>query len=161
MHPAVDVFSRFRGMSRVRALEQKNAIFADDVKNCAIEPRAIRRTNLSARKFNIRTWFAPLLLSSLVVILYGPILESLARQWREDPNYGHGFFVPLFAGFVLWRERDRWLAAPARANRLGLVIMLFAIMLLVLGTLAAELFTVSTPLSVSPLKLTVLLAACV
>jgi len=82
-----------------------------------------------------------LLLSALVVILYAPVLRSLARQWWDDPNYGHGIFVPMFAAYILWRERDRWRALPLRANNFGFAIMLFAIGLLVLGTLGGELFT--------------------
>ena len=82
-----------------------------------------------------------LLLSTLVAILYAPVLGSMARQWWDDPNYGHGFFVPLFAAYVLWSERERWRALPSRTNNFGFAIMLFAIGLLVLGTLGAELFT--------------------
>jgi len=86
------------------------------------------------------TWFAALSLSALVVILYAPVLGSLMRQWWSDPNYGHGFFVPVFAGYVLWSERDRWSTEPFRPNNFGLAIMLFAIGLRILGMLGAELF---------------------
>jgi exosortase len=86
------------------------------------------------------TWFATLSLSALVAILYAPVLGSLMRQWWVDPNYGHGFFVPAFAGYVLWSKRDRWNAQPFRPNNFGLAIMLFAIGLRILGMLGAELF---------------------
>jgi exosortase len=46
----------------------------------------------------------------------------------------------VFALYVLWSERDRWSALPARANNIGFPIMLFAIGLRVLGMLGAELF---------------------
>lgn len=82
-----------------------------------------------------------LLLSALVAILYGPVLGSLVRQWWNDPNYSHGFFVPLIAGYILWRERNRWRGMPRRSNNFGLSIMLFAVGLLTLGTLGGELFT--------------------
>jgi exosortase len=95
----------------------------------------------SPEKPKIGTWFVMLLLSMLVVILYAPVFGSLARQWWNDPNYGHGFFIPLFSAYILWDERERWRALPSRTNDFGFVIMLFAIGLLVLGTLGAELFT--------------------
>jgi exosortase len=85
-------------------------------------------------------WFAALSLSMLVLIMYLSVLSLLARQWWNDPNYGHGFFVPVFAAYVLWSGRDRWRALPFRPNNFGLAIMLFAIGLRVLGTLGAELF---------------------
>jgi exosortase len=84
--------------------------------------------------------FTALSLSALVLIMYLSVLTSLTRQWWSDPNYGHGFFVPVFAGYVLWSERDRWLPLPLRPNNFGFAIMLFAIALRVLGTLGAELF---------------------
>jgi exosortase len=96
--------------------------------------------NPSAEISRTSAWFAGLSLLALVVILYATVLSSLARQWWNDPNYGHGFFVPVFAGFVLWRERDRWRALPLHPNNCGYVLMLCAIALRVLGMLGAELF---------------------
>jgi exosortase len=72
--------------------------------------------------------------------MYASVLASMAHQWWEDPNYGHGFFVPIFAGYVLWSRRDQWPALPFHPNNSGLAIMLFAIGLRVLGMLGAELF---------------------
>jgi exosortase len=96
---------------------------------------------LSLQWSRTRTWLAATLLSALVAILYAPVLGSLAWQWWDDPNYGHGFFVPMYAAFLLWRERSRWSAVPQRASNVGLSIMLFAVALLIFGTLGAELFT--------------------
>src|ERR1700720_2237191 len=97
--------------------------------------------HLSGERLQTGKWFVALSLSTLVLILYAPVLGSLARQWWNDPNYSHGFFVPLFAAYILWRERDRWGAQQSRANNSGFVIILGAIGLLVLGTLSAEMFT--------------------
>ena len=83
-------------------------------------------------------WIAGI--SALVVGLYAPVLGPLVRDWWEDPNYGHGFLVPLFAAYVLWQERDRWSILPARPANSGLAIMVFAILLLIAGFLGAELF---------------------
>jgi exosortase len=86
------------------------------------------------------SWFVAASLSTLILIMYMSVLSSLARQWWNDPNYGHGFFVPVFAGYVLWSGRDSWRGLPFKPNNLGLAIMLFAIGLRVLGSLGAELF---------------------
>jgi exosortase len=82
-----------------------------------------------------------LLLSALVLILYGRVIGSMALQWWSDPNYGHGFLVPVFAAYILWRERSRRRKVPIQSSNWGLLIMLFAIGLLILGTLGAEHFT--------------------
>jgi exosortase len=44
---------------------------------------------------------------------YWPTLHALAVRWSHDPQYSHGFLVPLFAEFLLWSRRHM-LAASAR-----------------------------------------------
>jgi exosortase len=83
-------------------------------------------------------WFA--ILSGLVFILYAPVLRHLVEQWWTDPNYGHGFFIPLLSGYVLWRERGRWTKCEIKPSAFGFVVMLGAVSLLLLGSLGAELF---------------------
>src|SRR5258708_12961257 len=67
-----------------------------------------------------------LTLLGLVGILYTPILLRLVRQWGTDPNFSHGFFVPAFAGFVVWQERSRLAATRASPSASGLPIILFS-----------------------------------
>jgi exosortase len=43
----------------------------------------------------------PLLLGLLAV--YGPALADVADRWMTDPKYSHGYFVPLFALWLLVR----------------------------------------------------------
>jgi exosortase len=35
-----------------------------------------------------------------------PSLRELASRWMVDPAYSHGFFVPLFSLYLLWRRRE-------------------------------------------------------
>jgi exosortase len=93
----------------------------------------------SAEQTNWHVWSVVLLLLSL--LLYWQVLKALALDWFNDPDYGHGVFVPLFSAYILWRDRRRWLRAEIRPNNLGLLIVLAAISLLLFGDLGAELFT--------------------
>jgi exosortase len=61
-------------------------------------------------------------------------------QWWSNPDYGHGFFVPLLSFFILWRERERLTKSEVRPSNFGFVVMLGAVGLLLLGSLGAELF---------------------
>lgn len=81
------------------------------------------------------------LLTALAVILYAPVLVSMVQQWWSDPNYGHGFLVPAFAAFIVSREWSRVREVPIQGSNWGLPVMLLALGLLVLGTLASEHFT--------------------
>jgi exosortase len=94
-------------------------------------------TSLSSRRLVV--WCG--ILSGLILLLYASAIKNLAVQWWTDPDYSHGFFVPLFSGFVLWRERERWTKTKIQASNFGFVLMFAAISLLLLGTLGAELFT--------------------
>jgi len=80
-------------------------------------------------------------LVALVFLLYAPILKPLVLQWWNDPDYSHGFFVPLFSAYVLWRGRKRWLETEMKPSNFGFLVMLAAIFLFLAGTLGAELFT--------------------
>ena len=82
-----------------------------------------------------------LLLAGLSLWLYGSTIAHLVAQWWHDPNFSHGFFVPLFAAFVVWQERDRLALLPLRPSWLGLPILLAALALALLGQLGAEIFT--------------------
>jgi len=80
------------------------------------------------------------ILAALLLWLYGPTLGGLAKQWWKDPNFSHGFFVPLFSIFVLWRDRARLRRLVARPSNTGLVVLAFALLVFIVGQLGAELF---------------------
>ncbi len=72
--------------------------------------------------------------------LYFHIMLHLAGQWSKDPNFSHGFFVPLFSLFLLWQDRARLSKVPSAPSLWGLPILIFGVLILVLGVLGAELF---------------------
>jgi exosortase len=76
----------------------------------------------------------------LVAWLYRPIVVGLAEQCWRDPNCSHGFLVPIFSGFVLWRERSRLLTLSPRPSAWGLPFLVAALGVLVVGVFGAELF---------------------
>jgi exosortase len=72
--------------------------------------------------------------------LYSSIFFHLVRQWIDDPNFSHGFLVPVFSIFVLWRDRSRLLSLPRKPSWWGLLIVALSLIVLVVGVLGAELF---------------------
>lgn len=80
------------------------------------------------------------ILAVLSLWLYGPTLAHLVAQWWHDPNFSHGFFVPLFSAFVVWQERGRLAHIPFQPSWSGLGIIILALLILVVGQMGAEIF---------------------
>jgi len=72
--------------------------------------------------------------------LYGPTLARLVGQWWKDPNFSHGFFVPLFSVFVVWQERSRLSGLSPRPSWWGLLFLAMGMCVLIVGQMGAELF---------------------
>ena len=72
--------------------------------------------------------------------LYSPLLLRLMQQWWQDPNYTHGFFVPVFSLFLIWENREKLAALRVKPSWWGLVILVFALMALILGTISSGFF---------------------
>jgi exosortase D (VPLPA-CTERM-specific) len=80
------------------------------------------------------------LLAGLLLWPYLPILIHLVGEWWQNPNFSHGFFVPLFSAFVVWQERSTLARLVPRPSWWGLLILGFGLGVLVLGQMGAELF---------------------
>jgi exosortase len=79
-------------------------------------------------------------LATLLLWTYGPTLAHLAVQWWSDPNFSHGFFVPLFSVFVIWQERSRFVPLRVQPSWWGLALVAAGLGTLILGQLGAEIF---------------------
>jgi exosortase len=89
-------------------------------------------------------WFTALLLAC-----YTPTLVPLVRQWVQDQDMGHGFFVPVLAGYIAWQKRQELMSAPASPNWWGLAIVAYGAFQFLIATLGAELFLARTALIIS------------
>jgi len=79
-------------------------------------------------------------LGVLMLWLYWPTLAHMIGQWWNNPNFSHGFFVPLFSAFVVWQERDRLARLPVWPSWSGLLLLAIGNLVLVVGQMGAELF---------------------
>lgn len=79
-----------------------------------------------------------LLLVGVLGFLYWPVLKLLVWQWYYDPDYGHGFLVPLLSAFLIWQRREKLRAIKRRPSPWGMVVVLGSLGVLFLGSLGAE-----------------------
>jgi|SRR5450631_2719814 exosortase len=85
-------------------------------------------------------WVQAGILFLLAAWLYAPLGLHLASQWWQDPNYTHGFFVPLFSLFLIWERRAKLAALRIQPAWSGLVMILFALVTLTLSTIKSGFF---------------------
>src|SRR5690349_4974491 len=100
------------------------------------EPRSPKRVDVP--------WVALGWFLGLLVLSYGPVLARLVKQWNEDEDMGHGFFVPVIAAYIAWQSRDEFAGKQFRSNYWGLLLVIWAAFQMTLGTLGAELFLART-----------------
>lgn len=85
--------------------------------------------------WSVIAWFAVLLIAANF-----PILRRLVQQWWSDEDMGHGFLVPLVAGYIAWQRREELLSLEYKPAWWGIAIMGWGALQGYLGMLSAELF---------------------
>lgn len=65
--------------------------------------------------------------------VFWPSLVMIVHAWRTNPEYSHGFLVPLFAAFLLYRRRRLLDEVRFQGSWRGLVLLGLGCVLLVAG----------------------------
>jgi len=94
-------------------------------------------------------WGAIIWTGLLLIFCYAPVLARLVKQWANDEDMGHGFFVPAVAGYIVWKMRGELAAEPISTNWWGLVLVVFGALQVTVATLGAELFLARTAFIIS------------
>jgi len=111
-----------------------NSVPVREVLQSEPSPTPVPATRLS------HPWWQLAGLAALLLWLYYPILTRLVAQWWNDPNFSHGFFVPLFSAFVIWQQRSQLAGLRLQPSWWGLPFLSAGLCVLILGQLGAELF---------------------
>ena len=80
------------------------------------------------------------MLASLLLYSYWFGISEMLDQWSHDEDMGHGFLVPILAGWIAWREKDRWMKRDMRPSWWGFVPLAFSAFLLSLAIAGAGRF---------------------
>ena len=89
-----------------------------------------------------RSYWRAFAIISAILFTYAAVLVKLSRDWWTDENYSHGLLVPIIIGYILWSQRDKFAAEPARPSvLLGGLAVAFALFALWTGVAGAELYT--------------------
>ena len=80
-------------------------------------------------------WFG-----ALWITLFFQVIVVMVKEWASDESMGHGFFVPLVAGYLVWQRRDQLMRIKCRPHWFGCVVVAFGFVCLVTGLLGADFF---------------------
>lgn len=86
-----------------------------------------------APKVNSKALLIAGLLAGAALWAYWTTLATLADRWSWDPQYSHGYLVPVFAAYLLWVRYDRRLMQTTSGNILGLFLLGLAVALRLAG----------------------------
>jgi exosortase len=104
----------------------------------------LRKTRVSTASLAVVGWIA-----ALLVLTYYPIIVRLVTQWSNDDDMGHGFFVPVIAGWIAYQKMQENESVPAVPDWRGLILLFWGAVQQYIGTLGAELFLSRTSLIIS------------
>ncbi len=98
---------------------------------------AVRQAHSGTSRGELAAWLA---VGAALAWVYAGHLAAMVRNWWIDPNYSHGFLVPLVSAFLVWRQRERLRRLAAEPNPWGLVVIAGGLAVLVVGLVGHEFF---------------------
>ena len=96
--------------------------------------------SIRGARAGVKRFWRPLILAVVAGVLYASVLVGLIRQWHYDANYSHGFLVPVFVSYLIWRKREALSSLRSHPSLFGLFIVLGSLGILFVGQIGAELF---------------------
>lgn len=90
-------------------------------------------------------WYL-LALLPLLVLAYWTVVPGMVSDWNNDPNYSHGFLVPLIAGYFAWQKWPELKELQVSPSNLGLLVVAGSLLLLIFGFAGTEYFTMRSSL---------------
>src|SRR4030042_1281304 len=76
-----------------------------------------------------------------LAILYFRVVQGLVSDWIHLPDFSHGFLIPLVSFYFIYEKRKELSVLSPSGSWTGVVLLVFGILLLLLGNLATEYFT--------------------
>jgi len=81
-------------------------------------------------------WLILGVIAMLVGMIYFSSIQELVRIWGVKEEYSYGYMIPFITAFLIWQRKDRLQQQSFKGSWWGVVLVVFAIILLALGRLS-------------------------
>ena len=106
-----------------------------------VEDRSTPAISKSLRFFrNAHLAWGSVLIAALTMAVYYRVLAKLVTDWSQNPDFSHGFLVPVFAAYLVWDKRRILLDTKIAPTWSGIAVVALGLAVLLLGVYGAELF---------------------
>lgn len=78
-----------------------------------------------------------LVVVALVIGIFADVAKAMIETWLSSSTFGHGPLIPVLTASLIWRRRDRLAASEPRFEWLGLLAVLLALAVMVIGRISA------------------------
>jgi exosortase len=116
-------------------IEVKTKIWSERWRLAALDRDALIKIGLVSVIVGLAFVLFHLLGNTERIHAYGrSVIDWMLTRWRDPAafggiDYSHGFFIPLVSIGVLWWRRNDLIAAPKYVSRIGLAIVLLALLI--------------------------------
>jgi exosortase len=90
----------------------------------------------------LKRHFPIILILLVVIVIYFQVIIEMIAQWWDDSNYSHGFLIPIVSGYLIWQKKEILEKMLHKKSNLGLLTIFIGAIIYIIGTAAAEFFTV-------------------
>jgi exosortase len=97
-------------------------------------------------EFVCRNRWHMLALLVCLALTYRNVIPPMVADWSNDPNYSHGFLVPLISAYFVWQTWPEIRNIEIRPSSAGLFVVVCSLLLLIMGHIGTEYFSMRSSL---------------